>query len=361
MIGFRTRAGDGLATTPSSPGFCFEPAQDDDFAKGWPHVRRLTDASVEYHTVAAQRLMDADFDLKVHWPRQVAAALVHAWGGGELFMLVPGERLYRDATQEAFWNAETPTPDQVRAYLRERLLRCPLWSSDRATESFVLMLEALTSAELVATAIVEELEAMSLSQLHESATQPAWITFQLGYLLLRAPEAKASALKARMRRVLEEQAGLREGGVMKVGIAPSHARSLLLVLDGAAAADRLTDKGVRWYTHATDAHTVKMRVSMHKGGGMPDVRLAYLGGADLLNKPLYQRWAKMPARDQRWFFESVAPVRHRHVVTLMSNMLGTPLKAPVVAWFQAHASYARPLLEVVANERKEARAALEVL
>ena len=181
-------------------GFCFDAAGDSDFALGWPHVRRVTDESVEYHRVAAQRLMDADFDLAIHWPRDVAAALVHAWGGGQLFELTPGNRAFRLSALEAFWNSETPDREQVEAYIGERLGRAPLWSSKRATESFVLMLEALTSTEWVAEAIVGHLEGMSLSQLHESATQPAWITFQLGYLLLRLPEAKAEALRVRMRK-----------------------------------------------------------------------------------------------------------------------------------------------------------------
>ena len=286
---------------------------------------------------------------------------MHAWGGGELFAMVPGERQFRVAAQEAFWNATTPTTDQVHAYLRERMGRAPLWSSDRATESFVLMLEALCGTELVANAILDELEAMSASQLHASATQPAWITFQLGYLLLRAPDAAAKALRARMRKVVEEQAGVREGAILKVAMEPSHVRSLLLVLDGAAAADKLTDKGVRYYTHATDAHAVRMRVSMHKGGGTPDARLLWLGGADLVRKPLFQRWSNLSPRDLRWFFDGVSPIRHDDVVTLMSNLLPTGLRPRVTEWLRAHPEHVREVLTPFANERKEARAALDVL
>jgi hypothetical protein len=343
-------------------GFCFDAAGDSDFALGWPHVRRVTDESVEYHRVAAQRLMDADFDLAIHWPRDVAAALVHAWGGGQLFELTPGNRAFRLSALEAFWNSETPDREQVEAYIGERLGRAPLWSSKRATESFVLMLEALTSTEWVAEAIVGHLEGMSLSQLHESATQPAWITFQLGYLLLRLPEAKAEALRVRMRKVITEQAAIYPGSILRVQDQPSHVRSLALVLDGAAAADQSTDKGVRWYTHAVaDPKTVKMRVSLHKGGGSPDVRLAWIAGAEVLSRPLFQRWTQLQPRDLRWFFESVAPIQHERVVEIMAAMLGTGQRTRAIEWLQKHSAYAKPLLQPMADERKEARAALEFL
>ena len=53
-----------------------------------------------------------------------------------------------------------PSPHEIRDYLAQRLRRSPLWASERATRSFVLMLEAMSSPETVIDAILDELEIM---------------------------------------------------------------------------------------------------------------------------------------------------------------------------------------------------------
>lgn len=345
-------------------GFCFDPAGDEAFALGWPHLRRITDEEVDAYKLAAQRLMDTDFDLAIHWPRALATALVHAWGVGQLFDLAPGSREFRTAAREALWNTAPPSRSQVDAYLAERLLRSPMWASERATESFVLLLEALTRADWVAEAILGHLERMDQGELHEAAPQPAWITFQLGYLLLRVEEGAAEAMRRRMRAVLEGTAGVREGSELKLPPHPSHARSLALVLDGARAADRSTDKDVRWYTHAVgDAQAVRMRATINQGWSLPDARLVWIGGPEVLSTRLIQRWPQLQPRDQRWFFESIAPIKHPEVVALVAALLksGTGVRGKALEWLLQRKAWAGPILAGLADTRIEAREALELL
>jgi hypothetical protein len=42
-------------------------------------------------------------------------------------------------------------------------------------------------------------------------------------------------------------------------------------------------------------------------------------------------------------------------------MLGTGQRTRAIEWLQKHSAYAKPLLQPMADERKEARAALEFL
>ncbi len=345
-------------------GFCFDEAGDEAFALGWPHLRRLTDEPVDPYRIAAQRLMDTDFDLAIHWPRDLATALVHAWGVGQLFDVAPGSREFRLAAQEALWNTNAPTATQVRDYIAERMLRSPMWASERATESFVLMLEALTSAEVVVEAVLEQLEAMTGDELHQPAVQPAWITFQLGYLLLRVDEARARVYRERMSTLVTFNAGVAEGSDVRVGAHPSHVRSLLLVLEGARAADRYTDKDLRWYTHAAaDAQAVRMRATINRGYALPDARLVWIGGAEVLSTRLIRRWKQLEPRDQRWFFEAIAPVRDPGIVALVAALHrhGTGVRGGTLEWLLRHRKYAQPILAELADTDEDARAALEMI
>ncbi|MCA9493750.1 MAG: hypothetical protein KC621_27645 [Myxococcales bacterium] len=339
-------------------GFCFDAAGDEAFALGWPHVRRLTDESVDAFRSALRHLSEPDFDLSIHWPRPLAAALVHAWGVGQLFHLAPGSREFSQAAEEAAFSTVAPTPDQVRQYLSERLSRSPMWASERATESFVLLMEALVGSEVVVDAILEHLEGLDGHELNDHLVQPAWITFQLGYLLLRVPAAAAKEYQARMRSLVSG------AGAPRSVAPPSHVRSLLLALDGARAADRLTDKDPRYYTHAVgDATTVRMRASIHRGWAFPDPRLVFLGGTDVLSSRAFQSWAKLPARDQRVFFEAVAPIKHPGVVTIMAAMVsqGTGTKPQARRWLLQHWDFAKPVLSELAARSDEIRDLLATL
>lgn len=344
-------------------GFCFDKEHDDLFALGWPHLRRLhDDVEVDVPRVASMHLKSTEFDLAIDWPRPVAAALIHAWGVGALFDFAPGERLFRQKAMAAMKTTHDPRPEEIRDYLAQRLRRSPLWASERATRSFVLMLEAMSSPETVIDAILDELEIMDPDSLIAWATQPAWVSFQLGYLLLRVDAAKVKKAKARMAAVLQVGAAWAEASEIPDDT-PNHVRSLRLVLGGAEAADKYTDRELRWYSHAVaDGETIAKRVRSHPGGAMPDLRLAWLGGADLLLERTFKRWPRLGLRDRMWFQSSLAPVNHPRTVVYMADMLGrASVEDRAKAWLREHRDFAREVLEPMKRDHEKAQKAMRML
>jgi len=344
-------------------GFCFDEQHDELFALGWPHLRRLTDdGDVDVGRAAGLQLLATDFDLTIDWPRSVAAALVHAWGVGALFDFAPSERHFRKAARDAMKDTRVPDRSQVDGYLRERLHRSPLWASERATRSFVLLLEALTQTEWVVAGILDELEAMDLDTLVAWATQPAWVTFQLGYLLLRLDEGQAKAARKRM----EELVTIGDGWGHATGVphdTPSHLRSLRLVLGGVEAAHRYTDRELRWYTHATDGGvTIGEQVRRHQGGSLPDVRLAWLGGADLLKERTFRRWPRLALRDRLWFQSCIAPIRHPRTAIYMADMLGhSTVQDRAKDWLREHRDFAKEVLMPMKADHAKAKRAMDLV
>ncbi len=344
-------------------GFCFDKADDEAFALGWPHVRRLVDdEEVDVPLVATHHLSSADFDLSLTWPRRVAAALTHVWGTGALYDITPSERVFRKSALAAMDRTSTPTPDEVASYLRERLHRSPLWATERATRSFVLMLEALTDTDTVVYGILDELEAMDPDTLVSWATQPAWITFQLGYLLLRQTPEAATRSRERMAELVGRGRAWVEGTGAPEDV-PCHLRSLRLVLEGAAAADKLTDRELHWYAHALDApRTVEGLVKRHQGGALPDVRLLWLGGADLMAERTFRRWPRLSLRDRLWFQACIAPIQHPCTAIYMADMQGRPeVQDRARDWLRTHRDFALEVLKPMCGEHEKARRAVDLL
>lgn len=338
----------GLANVKK--GFCFTPAHDQLFALGWPHIRMLSDVSVEPYKLALYHLMQTDFDLRLTWPRSLALALVRAWGIGRLYDIAPGKREIRKEVQEALWNLEPMTDAEVRALIQTRMATTPLWIGDRATESFVLLAEALTSAEVIAGAIVDALEGMVREDLFDMQPMPSLITFQLGYLLLRMPAGKADGFKARLENVLHGTADLAPGSGTRLPQTPCHARSIMLVLDGANAANRTTDHDLRWYTHSTDPVPVRMRASINRGFTLPDARLAWIGGARILESRFGGWYKKLDATDQKWFMEQMGPVKAVEVIPIMLALATESTVRPHARnWLLEHRDFAMPVVERLAS------------
>ncbi len=334
-------------------GFCFDEAHDQAFALGWPHIRFTVEEEADPYRTGLRLLREPSFDLRVVWPRKVASALVRAWGQGQLFDLAPGSREFRTAAQEALWNMRKLTEDDVHESIRTRME-----TDGRSTETFVLLLEALSSSEWVADAIVSHLETLMFDELHELNTHPALITYQLGFVLLRVEPKQAEAFRTRLRHVVEGNGNVHPRSDTRPKGHPSHIRSALLVLEGAQAADRYTDKDLRWYTHTLDdPDHVLMRCTINRRPTLPSARLVFLGGPDVLGTRTFQSWNKLSPRDQKWFFEQISPIRHPRVVELMLSGVqhGEAFGALAAGWFSQHAAYARPVLEDLAETAVVAR------
>jgi len=224
----------------------------------------------------------------------------------------------------------------------------------------VLLAEALTETEWVAEAIVDTLEGLDSSELWAPVSTRALIAYQLGYLLLRLPKATAEAFRVRLRFLLEGPWGL--GGDRTVAANSSYLQAIAVVLGGAGAAETHTDHDLKWYTHVTDSpKTLKMRARINRGFTMPDARLLFLGGADLLDTRFGKWWGNLSAVDQSWFVSQVSPIKAPEVVKLMARLAA---EAPSVVkqaryWCAAHRDYAEPILKDLAD--KSATGAREML
>lgn len=353
---------DGLSNVQE--GFCFSKEHDQAFALGWPHIRVLNEESIDPYKIGLRLLKDSQFDLRIEWPRKQASALVRAWGQGQLFDMAPGSREFRLAAQEALWNMRKLTEDEVHEYINNRMQRTPMWTDERATETFVLLLEALSETKWVAEAIVKWLEGLVFEELHELNTHPALITYQLGYLLLRLPAKEAGALRQRLESVVTGNGDVHPKSDTRPKGQPSHIRSALLVLQGAPAADKYTDKDLRWYTHTLDdPDHILMRCTINRIPTLPDARLVYLGGFDVIDTRFIQSWPELSGRDQKWFYEQFAPIKHPKIVELMlagvqqGETFGTAAKG----WFQQNSVYAKPVLEELAESAATAKSLLERL
>ncbi|MEZ4318103.1 MAG: hypothetical protein R3F61_11385 [Myxococcota bacterium] len=331
-------------------GFCFGAEHDELFALGWPHIRFLTDVNVEPYKPALYHLMQTEFDLRLKWPRSLALALVRAWGIGRLYDISPGHREIREEAQEALWNLDPLTDKEVKELVQTRMEATPQWVGERATESFVLLAEALTSPQVVAKAIVEALEGMDRSVLFDMLTMPAIVTFQLGYLFLRMPEAEANKLRARLQNVLDTTCDLGPGGEGKPPRTPCHARSILLVLQGHEAAHALTDHDLRWYTHSQDPVAIRMRANINRSFTLPDSRLVWLGGPRILESRFGTMHKKLSSTDQRWFLEQMSPIKAVEVVPLMLALADeSTVRAHARNWILDHRDFALPIVDRLAG------------
>jgi len=331
-------------------GFCFDSVHDELFALGWPHIRFLTDVSVEPYKPALYHLMQTDFDLRLRWPRSLALALVRAWGIGRLYDIIPGMREIREEAQEALWNLDPLTDAEVRTLVQNRMEATPQWVGERSTESFVLMAEALTSAKVVASAIVDALESMDQALLFDQLAMPAIVSYQLGYLLLRMPKADSAKLRGRIENVLYGTADLAPGSDTRAPRNPCHARSLMLVLHGHEAAHNTTDHDLRWYTHATDPVAIRMRASINRAFTLPDSRLVWIGGPRILESRFGGWHKKLSSTDQRWFLEQMAPIKAPEVVPMMLSLVAeSTVRAHATNWILEHKDFAMPIVDRLAS------------
>lgn len=336
------------------PGFCFTPEGDALFAVGWPHLRLVADGLREDEDApaAAEKILFLpEVPLRFTWPRKVAQGLVRAWGLTSIFEFAPGVQEIRQEAQEALWRPSPIDPAEASALLQTRMTKEIPGLSERSIETFTFLLEALLGAEVTGNLILEILEQLGVDTLLGEWTLPPAVTWQLGFLALRAPKPVAEAWHGRMTRLLdkvyEQHPALKRRG-FKGGA--SHARALHHILHGGDAAEDSSNRALRWYAHVTDDPVlVRMRVAVNRLAYEPDARLVYLGGPDVLQR--YQKdWDKLGSGEQqRWFFEQIAPIRAAEMYPLMLELAGRSLvREEARAWFAEHAAEARPFLDQAA-------------
>lgn len=339
------RWGGAAGLTRVRPGFCSSPDYDALFALGWPHIRFVMDGHREDDDPpcsALRILAMPDPPQRFAWPRAVAQGVIRAWGLPSMFERAPGLRELRLEAREAAWKPGAITVGEASDLLACRLNHDTPGVSERGVESFVLLLEALVGADVVASAILDILEQLPVDTLLSEWSLPPHVTFQLGFLILRLRRPRHAAGIARMEALLERcfdaRPSLRRLGFRGAGA--SHARSLHLVLNGGPAAESSSDRALRWYVHvADDSVLVRMRVAVNRAAYEPDARLVFLGGSDVLQR--YARdWPDLRSTDaQRWFFEQVAPIAAPELYPLMLEMAGRSRVRPeAIGWFVKNAA-----------------------
>jgi hypothetical protein len=334
------------------PGFCFEPEHDHLFALGWPHLRFVDEAPLEDQKavdLAVRVLSGWDRPPQLRWNRRLAQGLVRAWGAPATFELLPDARNLRPEAIEAVWEPRPLRPGEAAELLGIRMNTAVVGISDRSIETFVLLLEALVGSLEVAEAITTHLEQMPEPLASTQWSVPPRVTWQLGYLLLRVKPAEAAALRYRLEAVLARAPRGPKGGRAPWQDAASHYRALYFVLHGAEAARKSRDRNLYWYTHITDdANFVQMRVAMDTLSHLPDARLVFLGGHEVL-RSYAKRWEQLKPVEQEWFWAQVEPIRSPFMNTLALEMsLKSAVRQPTTAWLQAHPEFTLDFLKKTA-------------
>ena len=325
-------------------GFSFSPEQDRLYALGWPHLRVLVDKHKldKKPDETAKGVLEVEPEpsslFGVEWPRETATRFVRA---------VP------ESPKSAEWDAALAkpgpiTPEEARK-LVDRPLSPTLTRPQLQVADFILLLEALTSTELVADAILTRFERYQPKDWLSDNLRNAFFTamtapvalpaaYHLGFLFLRLPEAQRKKFRARTEALLKKAQPGR----------PLHV-AFDLVLHGGEAVRRHRVKALCACHHVMDdANLVRMLSSSDEHVLSLSPRFVYLGGVDCLD-----HYAARAKALPRWmvlrFTEEFGTIKHPKIVPIMLTLSGkkTAKDAPL-RWFEAHAEFARPLLEEAA-------------
>lgn len=338
------------------PGFCFTPEEDALLALGWPHLALVRDPSVdEVPPVAVlSTLRSLEFRPQILWPTRAAIGLARTWGEPVIFEGHLDQRALRDSARAALQNDAPITAREAERLLYTRMTTSTVGLSEQAVGTFCLLLEALVGTWPVAKAIVEVLEDLPTETLWSHWSLPPWLSFHLGYLLLRLPRAQHDALVERLGRVLVRataSAGPRPFGQRL----STHARSIHLVLGGARAALDSTDGDLRWYTHIQDDPELISRRLGRVLAWSPDARLIFLGGHRVLRQYGRDWKRRLVTREaQSWFLEQISVVRapETALIALMLHQ-DSLVKDEALAFFQRRRAALIPLLQGLVQDQDE--------
>jgi hypothetical protein len=288
------------------------------YRRGFPHLRQLTDEHVDDPAaVAANAMTTLEPMLDFAWPRAVAERVARGYLGIDAKYGSPSPR------DPAFLGAiqkEGP-PIDANAFF-ETALRRDFAGTDFAVEAVVYLVEALTSADAAADAILGVLERdPSVMQRRGDALV---IGRCLGFLLMRAQGA--DALRARLA-ALSAQVGSR-----KVAPTKFWAGLVATLVDGDAAFVHFNN-ALKYYAFARDRARLVDKIRTAPGEFLPDLRFVYLGGPEVLE--LYEkRLDELPKGGlARRFFDGLAHLKRPLAEPLMRKLASRPdVGALATAW-----------------------------
>ncbi len=291
-----------LTSTAWPEGFGQTPADEDAFARGFPHLRTIEDrAAQDVDKVVEAALGAAAPVLDFVWPREVAARFVRAFGGGDAKPAGPVGDI---------------RPLVKKAMMREGSAR------DWRIADFVFLIEAEVGADAVADAVLSVLE--EGGKLYTGKGYGPDIAFAAGYSIRRAKSpadhfARLEAIRAKLDK-------------SKPTPDPTWGKVIDAMLDGNTA---FASFGwlLRRYGFVSDGAALADKLAQAPGEFLPDVRHAYLGGPRVI--ALYEkRLDELPAGALgRRFFHQLAPVKRAIVDPLMRRLAKRDdTKALATAW-----------------------------
>ncbi len=325
---------------------CHTPEQKKLYERGYPYLVKLVDGHKDDkkpEASAANVFKDYFGKYHVEWPRLTAAAFVR---GGKS-------------------SSEPVTEDEGRALvvaMFEKKTRGNFYQDVHKT----FVLEALTSTNVVLDAITRGLENLPTSRWANAQgedSDPAFLAYLTGLLLLRASDAKAFAKRLEDVYAAAVKANIDEGEETIRG-------GLDLALHGNAGAARALAKSHwqywHWYLMVDDPAVHLARLADNsKSEWVPEARILYLAGEKLL--PVYTtKKALRQGKRLPHILADFGMFAHDGILDLMVEMIGVKGAADAPAnYFRENAAYARPKLEKMARGSSanavKAKAMLEMI
>ncbi len=335
---------------------CFTTEDDEKLARGWPYLIVPVDGRKEDKTskAAEKAWYASDPIFFTEWPRKT----LHRFLNVALPMWKAGD----DArVASALENDAPPSADECLAGLRSRFRKGTSKKGVFQTRDFVWGVEAIAGTDATIDAIVSEMETADLKgfERHPVGHRAAMVE-AAAFALLRASRATAKSARARMERVFAAPRDVKTAKLLEPYLA-----TLDGVLHGAEAVKRFSAKFPTWsdaralvwlevpsgYCAASldfvenDAAFIREMVATNAkllSSGM-SVRVVALGGPEVLAALSSRKW---PAVQMPAVLRDFGMVRAPEVVMFMASLVGkSALKDAPLQWLEAHADYARPVLE----------------
>jgi hypothetical protein len=326
-------------------GLCFEHADDEKLARGWPNLVVAVDGDKQDKAPEKSALKAwtaGDPVYFTEWPRET----LHRFMRGVIAtVFLPGGDVARAMTM-----AGAPAPDEALEGLRRLFLEG--YKTHRFLErDYVYAVESLAGTDATLDVIARAVEAFEVTTPSPGLNYlcRTVIVQTAAFLLLRASPAAATVARARLEKAFAAPRPT------PLGDWRWYYQALDCTLNGADGVKRaiagrtivVLDDPLDWGSPLELAHDdpafVRDMVSKADKKRPMCVRLAAIGGAPVLAGLEARKW---PARQMPSVVRDFGMIRDPAVAKLMLSLVGkTSVKDGPLAWFRAHADYARPLLE----------------
>lgn len=323
------------------PGFAVTSEMDLAFALGYPHLIYLVDShpADDDPLGAGLAFIDEQGISARVWPREIASRAARS------FVFLPDRD---DDRREAFSHGGPVTEEEARDII-ERWLDC------NHGDLLLLLLEALVGPDIVCEAAITTMEGYGEEQWTSVDLTKA--PYELGFLVMRLPSASSESARARLEVLLEN--------VRRAGWQSKAARYLDCALHGIEGVERSAYRPDGKYisptflTHVVD-HPAWVAKAVLAGGPpdesiYPDPRLSFLGGDEVLEAEC-SWWNKYTRPGSHAIFvERFGHIRSEKLLPVFLEMTyKSKAKKEALAWFAAHADFARGFLERQARGADEA-------